>query len=511
MSELRIDSSGYYLSLSRLPKNILDKIKNNESVYAKVNERNPIVKRAKSNGRNIKGECVKVTKHNTESNEVWLPRTWFEEFPEFIRFRQQIQNYRQQRIEQTRVLFPETSNYTLKQSQIDVLSEVFSYPGITSGCLALHTGFGKTVLALHLIKHFGVRCLWLSHTNQLLTQLSERAVSFLGVNVGDLTTDDFGGNSPIVTCTIQSLLRRDIPSNVLDSFGLLIIDEVHHMSAPSFSQAFHKIGGIPITIGLSATLERKDGLESVFQYAIGRVLSVRILQVTTVPKVLVVQNCWNIDITLNRAGDPLFAQAITDLSRLPEYNNVIIQTIHDIFQEEPQRRLLVLTDRKEHILLLDSLLRSTTTDYDIGSIHGNVKDADIHNVLHADPPKQIILATYGLASEGFDCPGLNAVMMATPRNDIRQSVGRILGERVTSVQPLIIDIRNTMGLFFNQGRERIKYYKDSGFDVVIKKCTSESKEEDVDDIVQVEESTTTTNSMGFVEPIKLRVGHNGFL
>lgn len=503
MSELRIDSSGYYLSLSRLSKNILDKIKNYESVYAKVNERNPIVKRAKTNGRTIKGECVKVTNYNNESNEVWLPRTWFEEFPEFIRFRPQIQNYRQQRIEQTRVIFPETSNYTLKQSQIDVLSEVFSYPGITSGCLALHTGFGKTVLALHLIKHFGVRCLWLSHTNQLLTQLSERAVSFLDVHVGDLTSDDFGGNSPIVTCTIQSLLRRDIPANVLDSFGLLIIDEVHHMSAPSFSQAFHKIGGIPITIGLSATLERKDGLESVFQYAIGKILSVRILQVTTVPKVLVVQNCWNIDITLNRAGDPLFAQAITDLSRLPEYNNVIIQTIHDVFQQEPQRRLLVLTDRKEHILLLDSLLRNTTTEYDVGSIHGNVKDADIHNVLHANPPKQIILATYGLASEGFDCPGLNAVMMATPRNDIRQSVGRILGERVTSVQPLIIDIRNTMGLFYNQGRERIKYYKDSGFDVVIKKCTSDEVEEEQDLIVeeqveQVNQEETTTNSMGFV-------------
>lgn len=494
MSELRIDSSGYYLSLSRLPKNVLDKIKNTESVYAKVNERNPIVKRAKSNGRNIKGECVKVTRHLTDSNEVWLPRTWFEEFPEFIRFRQQIQNYRQQRIEQTRVVFPDTSNYTLKQSQLDVLSEVFSYPGITSGCLALHTGFGKTVLALHLIKHFGVRCLWLSHTNQLLTQLSERAVSFLGVDVGDLTTDDFGGSSPIVTCTIQSLLRRDIPSNVLDSFGLLIIDEVHHMSAPSFSQAFHKIGGIPITIGLSATLERKDGLESVFQYAIGKILSVRILQVTTVPKVLVVQNCWNIDITLNRAGDPLFAQAITDLSRLPEYNDTIVKTIRDVFQEEPQRRLLVLTDRKEHILLLDSLLRTTTLD--IGAIHGNVKDADIHNVLHAEPPKQIILATYGLASEGFDCPGLNAVMMATPRNDIRQSVGRILGERVTSVQPLIIDIRNTMGLFYNQGRERIKYYKDSGFDVHINKCILGMDE----DVVEIEaEETTTTNSMGFIE------------
>jgi superfamily II DNA or RNA helicase len=507
-SELRIDSSGYYLSLYNLPKNIIDKIKINESVYAKVNERNPMVKRAKSNGRNVKGECVKVTKHS--ETHVWLPRTWFEEFPEFIRFRKQIQDYRQQRIESTRVIFPDVTNYTLKQSQLDVLSEVFSYPGITSGCLALHTGFGKTVLALHLIKHFGVRCLWLSHTNQLLTQLQERARSFLNVHVDDLFENP-DSNAPIITCTIQSLLRRDLPQQTLNSFGLLIIDEVHHMSAPSFSQAFHKIGGIPITIGLSATLERKDGLESVFQYAIGKILSVRILQVTTVPRVLVVQNCWNIDITLNRAGDPLFAQAITDLSRLPDYNNVILQTIQDIFKEEPQRRLLVLTDRKEHILLLDSLLRSNTT-LDVGSIHGNVKDADIHNVLHANPPKQIILATYGLASEGFDCPGLNAVMMATPRNDIRQSVGRILGERVTSVQPLIIDIRNTMGLFYNQGRERIKYYKESGFDVIIKKVNNnESTSIEDQESFDEQEEAITTNSTTSTSNLKIRENYNGFL
>ena len=508
MAELFIDSSGYYLAFNNLPKNIRDKIKLHEIVYGKVNERNPIVKRAKSHGRNVKGESVKVTYNNNDN--IWIPRTWFEDFPELIKYRQQIINYRQQRIEQTRVIFPEISNYTLKQTQIDVLSEVFSYPGITSGCLALHTGFGKTVLALHLIKHFGVRCLWLSHTNQLLTQLSERAQSFLGVEV----SDDFESNAPIITCTIQSLLRRDV--NV-DSFGLLIIDEVHHMSAPSFSQAFHKIGGIPITIGLSATLERKDGLECVFQYAIGKILSVRTLQITTVPKVNVYKKCWNIEIKLNRAGDPLFAQAITDLTRIENYNNTLIQIIKDTFQNEPQRRMLILTDRKEHILILDSLLRTTT--YDIGAIHGNVKDIDIHNVLHANPPKQIILATYGLASEGFDCPGLNCVMMATPRNDIRQSVGRILGERVTSVQPLIIDVFNTLGLFYNQGRERLKYYKNLNFIIQQIKLSDVSEEEDLqqeedvqdeEEDQQQEESTTTTNNNNQNNK-KIRMNHNGFL
>jgi superfamily II DNA or RNA helicase len=425
----------------------------------------------KAAGRTLRPKSFLITTTKTvDSVEYkWLPRTWYEEWPEFIGRRAEINEYRRRRIEETRVSFVDT--IALKEKQEEVMSEMRQCHGILSGCLALHTGFGKTVVALKLISQLGVRCLWLSHTNQLLAQLQERARSFLGVDVGELDSDS---NAPIVTCTIQSLLRKDFD---VSSFGLLIIDEVHHMSAPSFSQAFHKIGGIPYTIGLSATLERKDGLEHVFQSTLGRVLSVRVLECTRKPLVRVLQGFWNFDIKLNRAGDPLFAQAITDMTRIEDYNRVIIEEIVRVYTSDPERKILLLTDRKEHILILNALLQNTPEiqKVDVGQIHGDLSFTEIQETLQGN--KRIIMATYGLAGEGFDCPGLNCVLMATPRNDIRQAVGRILGERVGVLQPLIVDIRNTLGIFYNQGRERLKYYQEQEFDVEIIKHAREQQQQ----------------------------------
>ncbi len=491
-SDLLIDTSGYWIRNDNLQRDLLKKIANNERVYEQINENNPIAKRMKAAGRSMKPKSfiITTTKIVNGITYKWLPRTWFEEWPEFFRFRNSIRDFRLQKIQETNVSIRDT--IVLKPKQIEVMEEVNASIGVLSGCLALHTGFGKTVVALKLIAQLHVRCLWLSHTNQLLCQLQERAKSFLGIDVADLDSDD--GSAQIVTCTIQSLLRKDF-NDSLNTFGLLIIDEVHHMSAPSFSQAFHKIGGIPYTIGLSATLERKDGLEHVFQSTLGRVLCVRTLECTRKPAVKVVQGFWNFEIKLNRAGDPLFAQAITDMARLESYNDVVVQELIEVYNSHQERKILVLTDRKEHVLILHALLtRRGIPGIDIGQVHGDVSSNEIQETLQAN--KRIILATYGLAGEGFDCPGLNCVVMATPRNDIRQAVGRILGERVGSLQPLIVDIRNTLGIFYNQGRERIKYYKEQEFDVHIVKNQQNITE--TSEIIESDSSNTTSAGAGWV-------------
>jgi superfamily II DNA or RNA helicase len=462
----RSDPSGFYVCLDTMSAIVRDKVKKLAKVYATVGDNNPLVKRAKAAGRTVRGPSFVVTYTTNPGNFTWIPRTWIEEQPEFIQFRSPVLEHRRAAIARTTLptnVF--TPTFTLKASQVDVLREVFEHgPVVTSGCLALHTGFGKTVVALELIRRLNVRTLWLSHTSQLIRQFSERAQSFLGTTVGDLTEPDLGGTAPIVSCTIQSLLRREIPMDVIGTFGLVIIDEVHHMGAESFSQAFHKVGGIAHTIGLSATLERKDGLAHVFQWSIGKILSVRELVVTVPPIVKIVQGCWNVDIVMNKNGDPMFAQAVTDLTRLDAYNDTILRVLVDVLEgDDGNRRVLLLTDRKEHILILDAMLHQRQIA-NVGALHGNLTAKQMNETL-SNPHIRVYLATYGIAGEGFDCPGLNCVLMATPRNDVRQSVGRILGERTTSVRPLIVDIRNTMGLFFNQGRERIKYYRAAGFDV----------------------------------------------
>lgn len=467
---MRIDVSGYYLHASELTAPVWKRLRDLAKVAPVLNDRSPAVKRARSAGRGGGGpqfgKSFSVL-NDAEGGYTWIPRTWFETMPELIRFRPEVLAHRSAQIERTHLPTPRTCGYTLKPQQNEVLSEVFSYPGITSGCLALHTGFGKTVVAMELIARLNVRVLWLSHTSQLLKQSADRAQTILNATTGSLTDADYGGSADFVTCTIQSLLKRDFPPEVLNSFGLLVVDEVHHMSAPSFSQALHKVGGIPHTIGLSATLERKDGLEKVFQWSIGPVLSVRYLEVKTVPEVWVVQNGWEVEIKIGRGGDPIFAQAITDMARLEDYNQTIANVLVRVFMQNRERKVLVLTDRKEHVLLLHAMLTSIPffADLRVGTLHGDMSERAIEETLYPEEPIHVLLGTYGICGEGFDCPGLNAVMMATPRNDIRQAVGRVLGERVGLIRPLIVDIRNTLGLFYNQGRERVKFYTASGFDV----------------------------------------------
>ncbi len=484
------DSRGYWVNLGAFSPAVQKAVSQKARVYAAVDDKNPIARKAKAAGRTVRGPSFVITTTNAEGY-TWIPRTWIEDMPEFIRYRVVVHEHRRARIEATQIppgTF--TPTYTLKPNQLEVLAEVESYGAPVSGCLALHTGFGKTVCAIEIIRRLNVRTLWLSHTTQLIRQFAERVQGFLGVTVGELGESD----GPIVSCTIQSLLRRDYAPDFFDSFGLVIIDECHHMGAETFSSAFHKVGGIPHTIGLSATLERKDGLACVFQWAIGRVLTVRELVVTRKPLVRVVQGHWPVEIVMNRMGDPVFSQAITDLTRVEAYNRTILDVIADVFRTEPERRVLLLTDRKEHISILDAMIQSSgMSSVTVGAMHGNLSARQIEQNLSA----QLILATYGIAGEGFDCPGLNCVVMATPRNDIRQSVGRILGERVTALCPLIIDIRNMMGIFCNQGRERIKYYNASGFDVRIERVTSELPEEPEESLSTAAAAPTDTD--GFLD------------
>jgi superfamily II DNA or RNA helicase len=474
MEGFRADHTGFYIHKNALTAAVWKKLNDFSKVAPLLNGKSPAAKRRKGSGPML-GKSFSVI--FVDGDWTWIPRTWIETMPELIRFRPAVQAFRESQLARTTLQTPRTCSFTLKPAQCEVLSEVFSYPGITSGCLALHTGFGKTVVAMELIARFGVRVLWLSHTTQLLKQSADRARTILGATVGSLTDADFGVGCDIVTCTIQSLLRRDFPVDVLNSFGLLVVDEVHHMSAPSFSQALHKVGGIPRMIGLSATLERKDGLEKVFQWTIGQILSVRTLEVKVVPKVLVFQKGWEVEIKLGRGGDPIFAQAITDMARLEDYNQTICKVLKSVFaaedvEQRPLRKVLVLTDRKEHVLILHAMLTADVEVTEIvGTLHGDMSEKAIEEVFESDENIQILLGTYGICGEGFDWPGLNGVMMATPRNDIRQAVGRVLGERVGALRPLIVDIRNTMGIFYNQGRERVKFYRESGFDVEIKKVT----------------------------------------
>ena len=95
----------------------------------------------------------------------------------------------------------------------------------------------------------------------------------------------------------------------------------------------------------------------------------------------------------------------------------------------------------------------------IGYYVGGMKDKD----LKISETKQIIIATYAMASEALDIKTLTTLVMATPKTDVTQSIGRIL--RTKHIQPLVIDIIDNHELFQNQWKKRLTYYMKENYQV----------------------------------------------
>ena len=139
-----------------------------------------------------------------------------------------------------------------------------------SGLLALHTGFGKTVL-LNIISRINQKTLIIVHKEFLLRQWIERIEQFLPdarvgrIQAKTIDTED----KDIVICMLQSLSMKDYPKDMFKEYGLSIYDECHHLSAEVFSRAFFKVV-TKYGLGLSATIKRKDGLTKSFKMVFRR-------------------------------------------------------------------------------------------------------------------------------------------------------------------------------------------------------------------------------------------------
>ena len=142
-----------------------------------------------------------------------------------------------------------------------------------SGLLALHTGFGKTCLALNIISRINLKTIIVVHKEFLLRQWIERIEQFLPdakvgrIQAKTVDTED----KDIVICMLQSLSMKDYPKDMFKEYGFMIVDEVHHLGAEVFSRAFYKVV-TKYALGLSATIKRKDGLTKVIKWFLGDVV-----------------------------------------------------------------------------------------------------------------------------------------------------------------------------------------------------------------------------------------------
>lgn len=332
------------------------------------------------------------------------------------------------------------------------------------GILSLPCGFGKTVIALHLIGALKMRTIIVIHKEFLLNQWRDRIAQFLPnarVGMVKASVTDVEGKD-IVLASLQSLAMKDYEQNLFDGFGFLIIDECHRVGTEVFSRALHKINTYH-SLGLSATVKRKDGMTKAFVSFLGDV----VFKVKRAPEVVrVVQySYWNADPAYSReesmriAGvtKPNSSRMINNITSFGPRIKHIVDVISAILRhpDHSTRRVLVLSDRKRQLELLHEGLDELGVSS--GFYWGGMKAA----ALAETETKTVMLATFSYASEGMDVPGLDTLVLASPKSDIEQSCGRILRQKADQRAnvPLIYDVVDDFSLFARQGTKRRDYFK----------------------------------------------------
>lgn len=339
-------------------------------------------------------------------------------------------------------------------------------PEKLGGIISVPCGFGKTIMAIYVACYFKKKTLFISHKDFLNEQFISSVKEFVpSCKIGKIKQNkiDVEGKD-IVIATLQSLAIRDYEQSLFKDFGLVIVDECHHIASEVFSRAFRKMN-IRISLGLSATLNRKDGLRKVFEWYLGKsVYNFKIDKnssemMVQIHKYFASSNEYSAIKTFYN-GQPNIVSSINNICNYKPRTILIIDILKGILDVDKDRKVLILSERKNQLRDIEELLKDNGM-FDYGYYIGGMKMCD----LDISATKQIILATYQMSSEGLNIPTLNTLILASPIGDIQQSVGRILREKKENRKytPLCIDIYDELSVVKSKGFRRLKYYKSNGY------------------------------------------------
>lgn len=352
----------------------------------------------------------------------------------------------------------------LRDYQIDIQKQIDERfkKGYGGGILCIPPGGGKTVCAINAITKLKVKTLIVVHKTFLLDQWVERLRQYTNASIGVIKQDKFDvENRDVVIGMLQTIISRKYDDE-LNIFDMVIFDEAHHLGAEVFSKVMQRTQA-PYLLGLTATPEREDKLEKVFYYYLGDIIyrSNKIKYTNAL-----------INVHYFKSDDEKFkkeiikfnqkinlSKMITNLTEIKERNDFIFNIIKNILDKEPNRKIFILTNRRNHIEELQNLLQ----EYDVGLYIGGMKKKD----LALSEEKAIIIGTYEMASEGLDIPDLDTLIMTTPKSNITQSIGRIMRKELYDNIPLIVDIVDKIDIFYAMYNKRKKIYQENKYEIKV--------------------------------------------
>jgi superfamily II DNA or RNA helicase len=361
---------------------------------------------------------------------------------------------------------PETVSFkgTPRDFQKDIINTFLGENA--NGLICVPCGLGKSFMGLNILTCLRRRALIVVDKEFLMNQWKSEIENFIeGARVGILQSNKVqidADKYDITICMIQTICRREFPEGFFDEYGFTIFDECHHLGAAYFCQALKKIQ-TKYMLGLSATPDRDDGLSLVFEYHLGD----PVFKITkrAADKEAVVKAVWfdsedpkYKEVPVNWRGEPITAKLLNQVAEFEPRNKKIMELI-DEYAQDPDRFILILSDRISQLEWIEKALNEWPTKFLHGYYIGGMKQSKLDE--NAEKC-QILLATYQMASEAFSVKKLNTVILATPRKKVEQSTGRIFRERIDERKkaPHIIDIIDSHECHKRRWYVRQKFYKE---------------------------------------------------
>lgn len=316
--------------------------------------------------------------------------------------------------------------------------------------------WGKTFTGLAIAGKLRQKTLIVVHTVPLRNQWAKEVEKVYGITPGIIGSGRFEINAPIVIGNTQTLYRNIL--KIKKEFGTVILDEMHHVSSPTFSRVIDT-NYARYKIGLSGTIERKDGKHVVFRDYFGHKVLRPPKENYMIPSIDVVKT----DIRFMDGARIPWALRVNNLANNHEYQHLIAMLASAYAAKG--HKVLVVSDRVTFLKNCAQLAGESAI-----CVTGDVPHEERDDMLNKirSGSKNILFGTQAIFSEGISVDNLSCLILGTPINNdplLTQLIGRVIREHEDKKQPKVVDIHLKGNTARKQASNRIGYYMRQGYNI----------------------------------------------
>ena len=340
--------------------------------------------------------------------------------------------------------------FDLRPSQEMVYSEVDD-----NAIINAWVSWGKTFTGLAIAGKLKQKTLVVTHTTNLRSQWEKEVEKVYGIRPGRIGGGVFDTQPPIVCGNIQTLYRKI--KDIKHLFGTIILDEMHHVSSPTFTRIIDEMPA-RYKIGLTGTLQRKDGRHVVFRDYFGHNVLKPPKENYMIPSIHVIKS----EIRFLDGSYTPWAERINHLTQNSEYVNSV-SLIASKYAAQGHN-VLVVSDRVAFLKSCSRLVGDNAT-----FITGEMDFAEREKTMNQiGKSHNVLFGTQSIFSEGISLNQLSCLVLATPINNeplLTQLIGRVIREQEGKRQPVIVDIHLKGKTASRQANNRLGYYVKEGYKV----------------------------------------------